>query len=76
MTAAWQLGGQGVTLAGAVLAGAATALLAGNPRPVLTAAGLLTILCTAVAWLAALRKEDRASVALAVLGRQPSPGRN
>jgi hypothetical protein len=69
VTAAWRLGGQGVTLAGAVLAGAATALLAGHPRPVLTAAGLLTILCTAVAWLAALRKEDRASVALAVLGR-------
>jgi predicted MFS family arabinose efflux permease len=76
VTAAWRLGGQGVTLAGAVLAGAATALLAGDPRPVLAAAGLLTILCTAVAWLAALRQEDRAGVALAVLGRRPGPGHN
>lgn len=57
-------------------AGAATALLAGDPRPVLAAAGLLTILCTAVAWLAALRQEDRAGVALAVLGRRPGPGHN
>jgi hypothetical protein len=43
---------------------------------VLAAAGLLTILCTAVAWLAALRQEDRASVALAVLGRRSGPGHN
>jgi len=70
VTAAWRLGGQGVTLAGAVLAGAATALLAGNPRPVLAAAGVLTILCTAVAWLAALRKEDGASVTQALFGSQ------
>jgi Major Facilitator Superfamily len=34
------------------------------------AAGVLTIVCTAVAWLAALRKEDGASVALALLGGQ------
>jgi hypothetical protein len=69
VTAAWRLGGQAVTLAGAVLAGAATALLAGDPRPVLAAAGVLTILCSGVAWLAALRKEDGASVAVALLGR-------
>jgi MFS family permease len=69
VTAAWRLGGQAVTLAGAVLAGAATALLAGDPRPVLAAAGVLTILCAGVAWLAALRKEDGASVAVALLGR-------
>ncbi len=69
VTAAWRLAGQVVTLAGAVLAAAATALLAGDPRPVLAAAGLLTILCAGVAWLAALRKEDGASVAVALLGR-------
>lgn len=72
VTAAWRLGGQGVTLVGAVLAGAATALLAGDPRPVLAGAGVLTILCAGVAWLAALRKEDGASVAVALLGRQPA----
>ena len=70
VTAAWRLGGQAVTLAGAVLAGAATALLAGEPAAGARGGRVLTILCAVgVAWLAALRKEDGASVAVALLGR-------
>lgn len=69
VTAAWRLGGQGVTLAGAVLAAAAAGLLGGDPRPVLAGAGTLTIVSVGVAWLSALRKEDGAAVTVALLGR-------
>jgi Major Facilitator Superfamily len=57
VTASWRLGGQGVTLAGALLAGAMAGLLGGDPRPVFAAAGSLTLLTVAVAWFAALRTE-------------------
>jgi len=57
VTASWRLGGQGVTLAGAILAGAMAGLLNGDPRPVFAAAGSLTLLTVAVAWFARLRRE-------------------
>ena len=57
VTASWRLGGQGVTLAGAILAGAMAGLLDGDPRPVFAAAGSLTLLTVAVAWFAGLRRE-------------------
>jgi hypothetical protein len=57
VTASWRLSSQGVTLAGGLLAGAA-ASLAGSPRPVFAAAGVLTLVTVAVAWLAALRHEQ------------------
>lgn len=44
VTASWRLGGQGVTLIGAILAGALAGLLGGDPRPVFAAAGSLTLL--------------------------------
>jgi MFS family permease len=58
VTASWRLGGQGVTLAGALLAGAMAGLLGGDPRPVFAAAGSLTLLTVVVAWFAALRTEQ------------------
>ena len=57
VTASWRLGGQGVTLIGAILAGAMTDSLNGDPRPVFAAAGSLTLLTVAVAWFAGLRRE-------------------
>lgn len=57
VTASWRLGGQGVTLTGAILAGAMAGLLNGDPRPVFAAAGSLTLLTVAVAWFAGLRRE-------------------
>jgi hypothetical protein len=59
VTASWRLSSQAVTLAGGLLAGAAAAL-AGSPRPVFAAAGGLTVLTVATAWLAALRHEQLA----------------
>jgi MFS family permease len=56
VTASWRLGGQGVTLAGAILAGAMAGLLGGDPRPVFAAAGCLTLLTVTVAWFAGLRR--------------------
>jgi MFS family permease len=58
VTASWRLGGQGVTLVGAILAGAMAGLLGGDPRPVFVAAGSLTLLTVAVAWFAGLRREQ------------------
>jgi MFS family permease len=57
VVASWRLSSQGFTLAGGLLAGAAAAL-AGSPRPVFAAAGVLTVATVAVAWLAALRHEQ------------------
>lgn len=57
VTASWRLSSQGVALAGGLLAGAAAAL-AGSPRPVFAAAGVLTLLTVGTAWLAALRHEQ------------------
>ena len=57
VTASWRFGGQAVTLVGGVLAGALAALLGNNPRPVIAAAGCLTVCTVAAAWFAGLRKE-------------------
>ena len=58
VTASWRLGGQGVTLVGALLAGAMAGLLGGDPRPVFAAAGSLTLLTVTIAWFAGLRREQ------------------
>ena len=65
VTASWRLGGQGVTLVGAILAGAMAGLLGSDPRPVFAAAGSLTLLTVAVAWFAGLRREQLTAGALA-----------
>jgi len=58
VTASWRLGGQAVTLVGAILAGTMAGLLGGDPRPVFVAAGILTLLTVTVAWFAGLRREQ------------------
>jgi MFS family permease len=63
VTASWRLGGQAVTLAGGVLAGAVAGLLGNDPRPVFAAAGVLTLLTVAAAWFAGLQKAPAAEVA-------------
>jgi MFS family permease len=55
VTASWRLGGQLVTPLGAILAGTATGLLAGNSRPAFAVAGALTIVTVIAAWVAGLR---------------------
>ena len=65
VTASWRLGGRGVTLVGAILAGTMAGLLGGDPRPVFAAAGALTLLTVAVAWFAGLRREQLAAGVLA-----------
>ena len=57
ITASWRLGGQAVTVIGGVLAGVMAGLLGNNPRPVIAAAGCLTVFTVAAAWFAGLRKE-------------------
>jgi hypothetical protein len=69
VTASWRLGGQPVTLAGAVVAGLLASLLGGDPRPVFAGAGLVTLATVGLAWLAGLRKEDASAVAVTLLGR-------
>jgi hypothetical protein len=69
VTASWRLGGQLVTMLGALFSGLAAGLLGDDPRPVFLVAGSLTLACTAAAWVAGLRKEDAADVAVALLGR-------
>jgi hypothetical protein len=44
---------------GALLAGAATTAMAGNPRPVFAVAGTALVACTAVAWATVLRHHTR-----------------
>jgi MFS family permease len=63
VTASWRLGGQAVTLAGGVLAGAMAGLLGNDPRPVFAAAGVLTLVTVAAAWFAGLQKAPAAEVA-------------
>ena len=63
------MAGQAVTLAGAVLAGAMAGLRGNDPRPVFAAAGTLTVLSASIAWLAGLRKEDAASIAVSRHGK-------
>ena len=58
VTASWRLGGQGITLVGAVVAGTMAGLLGGDPRPVFAAAGTLTLLTVTVGWFAGLRREQ------------------
>ena len=65
VTASWRLGGQTVTLIGGVLAG----LLGGNPRPVIAAAGCLTLFVVTMAWFAGLQKENAAGAAVRLLGK-------
>ena len=69
VTASWRLGGQTVTLIGGVLAGAMAGLLGGNPRPVIAAAGCLTLLTVTVAWFAGLQKENASGAAVRLLGK-------
>ena len=69
VTASWRLGGQTVTLVGGVLAGALAGLLGNNPRPVIAAAGCLTLLTVAVAWFAGLAKENASGMAVGLLGK-------
>ncbi|MGZ4434492.1 MAG: hypothetical protein ACXVW7_12820 [Trebonia sp.] len=61
VTAAYRLVVQVVTPVGAVLAGAVTGLLGGDPRPVSATAGGLSVLTVAVAWIAGLRREQARS---------------
>jgi MFS family permease len=63
VTASWRLGGQAVTLIGAVLAGAMAGLLGDNPRPVFAVAGCLTLLTVAGAWFIGLQRVPAAEVA-------------
>jgi MFS family permease len=65
VTASWRLGGQGVTLIGAIVAGAMAGLAGGDPRPVLAAAGSLTLLTVTLAWFAGLRREQLPASVLA-----------
>lgn len=67
VTASWRLGGQAVTLAGALVAGALASLCGGDPRPVIAGAGLVTLLTVAVAWLAGLRRQNAPEAAVALL---------
>jgi len=69
VTASWRLGGQTVTLIGGVLAGVLAGLLGGNPRPVIAAAGCLTLFVVTVAWFAGLQKENASGVAVRLLGK-------
>ena len=69
VTASWRLGGQAVTFIGGLLAGVMAGLLGNNPRPVIAAAGCLTLLTVAVAWFAALHKENASGVAIKLTGR-------
>ena len=73
VTASWRLGGQTVTFVGGVLAGVTAGVLGNNPRPVIAAAGCLTLLTVAVAWFTGLQKENTSGVALRLLGKQ-GPG--
>jgi MFS family permease len=68
VTASWRLGGQSVTMFGALGAGLAAGLLGGDPRPVFLTAGALTLACTAAAWLAGLRHQDAGDLTVALLG--------
>ena len=70
--ASWRLTIQGVTLAGGLQAGAAAAL-AGSPRPVFAAAGVLTLVTVTAAWLAALRHEQVPPGLLVRAGPGPPP---
>lgn len=69
VTASWRLGGQTVTLVGGVLAGVLAGLLGGDPRPVIAAAGCLTLFTVTVAWFAGLQKENASAVAVRLLGK-------
>src|SRR5262249_12495388 len=67
VTASWRLGGQAATLAGGLLAGVLASLCGRDPRPVIAGAGLVTLLTTAIAWLAGLRRQHAPEVGVALL---------
>jgi len=46
-----------------------TGLLGNNPRPVIAAAGCLTLLTVAVAWFAGLARESASGIAVRLLGK-------
>ena len=69
VTASWRLGGQTVTFVGGVLAGVMAGLLGNDPRPVIAAAGCLTLFVVTVAWFAGLQKENASAVAVRLLGK-------
>jgi predicted MFS family arabinose efflux permease len=69
VTASWRLGGQAVTIAGALVAGVMASLCGGDPRPVIAGAGLMTLLTVVIAWLAGLRRQDAPAAAVALLRR-------
>jgi hypothetical protein len=51
------------------LARAAASLLGGDTRPVFAAAGILTLCCSAAAWLTGLRRKDSSQLTAALLAR-------
>lgn len=65
VTSTWRLASQAVTILGALLAGTMTGLLGNDPRPVIAAAGVLTVAATAGAWLLGIRKQDASAIATA-----------
>jgi predicted MFS family arabinose efflux permease len=69
VTSTWRLAGQAVTILGALLAGTMTGLLGNDPRPVMAAAGVLTMLSTAAAWALGIRKQDTSEIAMSMLGK-------
>jgi MFS family permease len=69
VTASWRLGGQAVTVAGALVAGAMASLCDGDPRPVIAGAGLMTLLTVVIAWLTGIRRQDVPEAAVALLRR-------
>jgi MFS family permease len=69
VTASWRLGGQAVTVAGALVAGAMASLCGGDPRPVIAGAGLMTLLTVVIAWLTGIRRQDVPEAAVALLRR-------
>jgi MFS family permease len=69
VTASWRFGGQSVTLIGGVLAGAGAGLLGGDTRSVFAAAGSLTLVTVAIAWIAGIRHESaRGTVGAQLVG--------
>ena len=69
VTASWRLGGQAVTVAGALVAGAMASLCGDDPRPVIAGAGLMTLLTVVIAWLTGIRRQDVPEAAVALLRR-------
>jgi hypothetical protein len=69
VTSSWRLGGQAMTVAGALGAGAMASLCGGNPRPVIAGAGIMTLLTVVIAWLSGIRRQDAQEAAVALIRR-------